>query len=153
MKKYFLLILAVFLADQVIKAIAISQIPAKGIFAVSSDFFKLKLELIYNTNIAFGVALPAAMEYFLPILLIAFLIYTLYKKLLPGNAANLATAAIIGAAVSNLADRFLREGVVDFISASFYTFTWPSFNFADIIITVSALYIIYKLLFKYEKTV
>jgi signal peptidase II len=153
MRKYILSGLAIFLADQTIKAIVISKIPAEGIFAVSSEVFKLKLELVYNTNIAFGVALPAAMEYLLPMILIGFLIYVVLKKLFAGNAANLAIAAIVGAAASNLADRFLRDGVVDFISASFYTFTWPSFNFADIIITCGAIYLIYKLIFKYEKTV
>jgi len=46
----------------------------------------------------------------------------------------LAIGLLAGGAVGNLADRLLRDGVVDFIDLP----AWPSFNVADIAITIGA---------------
>jgi signal peptidase II len=48
--------------------------------------------------------------------------------------AWLAVGLLAGGAIGNLIDRFARDGVVDFIDFP----SWPSFNFADIAITMGA---------------
>ena len=147
MRKYILTSLGIFLADQIIKAIATSKIPDDGIFAVSGHFLKLLFRISYNTHLAWSIALPAILEMLLPLILIVFLFYAIARQFFNGKMENFVLAAIAGAAISNLADRFFYGGVVDFISASVYNFTWPSFNFADIIITFGAIFLIIRILF------
>ena len=48
--------------------------------------------------------------------------------------AWLAVGLLAGGAVGNLLDRLTRDGVIDFIDFP----AWPSFNFADIAITLGA---------------
>lgn len=43
---------------------------------------------------------------------------------------------VLAGAVSNLIDRFMYQGVVDFISLSYGCFSWPIFNIADVCIVV-----------------
>ncbi|MFA6537715.1 MAG: signal peptidase II, partial [Patescibacteria group bacterium] len=152
MRKYLLASAGVILADQLIKFISLTKIPAEGIFAVSKQYLHILFQISFNQNLAFGVQLPSFIIILLPIITISALSYWLIRNKLNSNRENFALACIIGAAISNLSDRFFYGGVVDFLSVSIYNFSWPSFNFADIIITVSAIYIIIKSLFKYEKT-
>lgn len=51
---------------------------------------------------------------------------------------------IVAGGLSNLIDRFVRGGVVDFINLKF----WPSFNVADVIITAGVIWLIYLLVFR-----
>lgn len=39
---------------------------------------------------------------------------------------------VLAGGISNIVDRFLYKGVIDFIVLSFKDFTWPVFNVADI---------------------
>lgn len=43
---------------------------------------------------------------------------------------------VLGAAVSNMIDRILYGGVIDFIELACYGWSWPVFNVADILIVV-----------------
>jgi signal peptidase II len=51
---------------------------------------------------------------------------------------------IVAGGLSNLIDRFARGGIVDFIDLKF----WPSFNFADVIITAGVIWLVYLLVFR-----
>ncbi len=45
-------------------------------------------------------------------------------------------SSILGGALGNVIDRFTRDGVIDFIDWHYYNHHWPTFNVADIYITV-----------------
>ena len=44
---------------------------------------------------------------------------------------------VLGGAISNIVDRILYGGVIDFIELSCYGWSWPIFNIADMIIVFS----------------
>ena len=57
---------------------------------------------------------------------------------------------IFGAGISNILDRFIHGGVVDYIFWH-YGFEFAIFNFADVMINVSVAMIIFNALFKKNK--
>ncbi|MBT4723255.1 signal peptidase II [Candidatus Falkowbacteria bacterium] len=146
MKKRFLIIssisfLAVLVIDQISKYLIIKKIPETGIFLLE-DF--LSFNLTFNYGIGFGLLLPSWTITVLTVGLIGLLVYLLINQIkqrlyLTSFLISLVTAA----ALSNFTDRLFRGGVVDFVSIQINSFTWPSFNFADIVITVSAIILIF----------
>lgn len=120
----------------------------------------LRLNLIYNPGIAFGLPVRGALYF---ALLAIFLVLAL-AVLLPrsadsqgcaasrpsaGRSALLATAVGLGlgGAASNLADRFRLGAVIDFIDLGF----WPVFNIADIALTLAAALLAVNLIFGGKK--
>lgn len=97
-----------------------------------TNFFQLTLER--NYGIAFSLALPYPLLLTLNVLIFALLIIFFFyhfnlKKLTP----TLLLAAFIGGAAGNMFDRFVHGFVIDYLA--FWSF--PVFNLADILITVS----------------
>ena len=52
-------------------------------------------------------------------------------------------AGIIGGATGNLIDRFIHGGVIDFIEIHYNSFYYPVFNFADSVICICSLLLIF----------
>lgn len=52
---------------------------------------------------------------------------------------------VIAGSFSNLIDRFLYGGVIDFIVLSYKSFSWPVFNFADVYVVVGVLLMIVQI--------
>ena len=123
-----------------------------GLFAVDR---LLKLHFvstgtyILNRGIAFGV-ISANPELVIVshFLLTSLLIYYLYKTRLDNLAKN-SIFLIISGSISNLIDRFMYNGVVDYISL----WIFPKFNLADIMVVLGVLLLIFLELNEYYKNV
>jgi len=108
---------------------------------VSIDqFFKFifLVRSVCNKNLAWSIPIALGFFYFFWTFIFFCLIYYFLKS----RAAfeKTALAFILFGAVSNLADRFIRGCVIDFIDLKF----WPVFNLADIYITIGAAMLIIK---------
>jgi len=98
-----------------------------------------RLTYAENTGIAFSIPVPPLLLVFLTIGLILFVIYFIEKELnLSKKLAQFASALILGGAIGNLIERIGRGYVIDFISIG----SWPTFNFADIYITLGVLLVL-----------
>jgi signal peptidase II len=73
---------------------------------------------------------------------IIFVLYTVAQRR-AGNSIVGETLVIIGG-ISNLIDRFVYGGVIDFIVLSYGNWQWPSFNIADSLIILGVIVMIYK---------
>jgi lipoprotein signal peptidase len=98
----------------------------------------LNLNLGYNTGVAFGLfANEAALTLTVMILaqlgLIAVLIVMLFRST---GVARYCYAAIVSGALGNLADRLTSGAVTDYIDVYAGTWHWPTFNLADILISL-----------------
>ena len=51
---------------------------------------------------------------------------------------------VLSGAISNLLDRFIYSGVIDFIELSAYGWVWPDFNVADIAIVLGVGIMLYQ---------
>jgi signal peptidase II len=106
-------------------------------------------QLIFNPGAAFGVRLPPVVFPVVTLLLIVVVVRSLGEA--HGTGAVIAQGLVVGGAIGNVVDRFVRPGdgslvggyVVDFVAWG----TFPRFNIADASITVGvALFILLTLL-------
>jgi len=108
----------------------------------------VSLDLAFNRGISWGMFSQAPGNLFyvvtsLVILVTAGLaIYTLRR--LRACKPIWAELLVLGGSISNITDRFIHGGVVDFIVVSYGQFSWPMFNVADICIVMGVLAMIFE---------
>jgi signal peptidase II len=102
----------------------------------------LRFTLVYNPGAAFGLTLgPQSRWIFAGLTLVALVILgRLYGSTRPGHAARVVALALVCAgAIGNLLDRMRSFfGVVDFIDVGVGDARWPTFNVADMAVSVGA---------------
>ena len=102
----------------------------------------LRLTLVYNPGAAFGLNLGAQSRWiFTGLTLVALVILgRLYLATARGDLPRvLALALVCAGAVGNLLDRLRSElGVVDFLDVGIGDARWPTFNVADMAVSVGA---------------
>ncbi|RLA72386.1 MAG: lipoprotein signal peptidase [Epsilonproteobacteria bacterium] len=101
----------------------------------------ISLELHYNKGVAFSMlaSLGPYLKWIQIVLIAGIIAYILYEGYLKKYAFPL--GLLIGAAVSNLYDRFVHEGVVDYV-AWHCGFDFAIFNYADVMIDISIVWIL-----------
>ena len=131
--RYFLIILGIIAIDQFIKYLFVSGFRYDG-SCISGT-------LVYNKGVAFSMF--SFLEEYLKWIQIAILGGVLfYIFRFTEKKYYLPTALIIGAGISNIADRFIYGGVVDYVYWH-CGFDFAIFNFADAIIDLGVVWILY----------
>jgi len=109
----------------------------------------LRWTLVYNPGAAFGLHLGEHSRWIFTLLTLGALaiLWRLYANSHRGERLRaLAVALVAGGAVGNLIDRLRSPlGVVDFIDAGIGGARWPTFNVADMAVSVGALLLAYVL--------
>lgn len=147
------------LADQIVKAIVVANIPLFGahvrpIEPLGNDF--LWIIHVRNPAIAFSIGhnLPEtirpALFVILPLVVLGFLLWYYFKSNEFTNLQRWVVAGIVGGGIGNIIDRIFRpDGVVDFVSVKFYGILgfdrWPTFNVADASVVVSCIILIFSI--------
>lgn len=151
---YIILLIIGIIIDQVTKIWAISNLKGKDSIIVIKNW--LHLNYVENSGAAFGIFQDATIIFAIITIVVCFGIsYYLLK-----NSNNidiyikLPLVMIMSGAIGNLIDRLRLGYVVDFI----YTplggiYDFPVFNFADIFVTVSAVFLIFVVYFLEGKDV
>lgn len=139
------LIIGVLLAatDLIIKYFVLTYLQPVG--SVTAIDGLLDFTYVENRGVAFGMF--SDMRWFfvaVTVVLIAIIIYIMFKKKPSGKMFYISAALIIGGGIGNLIDRIFYGFVVDYISVSFFP---PVCNFADYCITVGTLLLIVYVLF------
>ena len=126
--KFVLAFLAIFAIDQVIKLVFINGFRFDGSW--------LSLVLVYNKGVAFSMFsfLEDYLKY-IQLLLLAIVAFFFYKEKLFFKHPII-SGILFGAGVSNVFDRFIRPGVVDYVYYHGW-FNFAVFNFADVMIDFS----------------
>jgi signal peptidase II len=104
---------------------------------------RMRLTLVYNPGAAFGLHLGAQSRFiFTALTLVALVILArLYRATGRGDVQRtLALALVCAGAVGNLLDRLRSDlGVVDFLDIGWGDTRWPTFNVADMAVTLGAM--------------
>lgn len=135
------------LTDVVTKALAHSLLVRHRSLSLFGD--ALQLTLAYNPGAAFGLHLGSYSRWiFLIIAAVALVVlWRMYRDTSAGDRPRaLALGLISGGALANLLNRvWSARGVVDFIDIGIGELRWPTFNVADIAISVGSLLLAWAL--------
>lgn len=139
--------------DQLVKWLTVQHIPENTI--VEEPVLGL-FRLAHHRNTGAAWSMLEGQTWFFLLVLGIFVValgIMIWKKWLSKKPELLAMAAILGGALGNAVDRIFRGGeVVDMIKFSFWM-DFPTFNVADIFITLGCAFLmIYVLFFDREAT-
>ena len=102
----------------------------------------VRLTLVYNPGAAFGLNLGAQSRWIFTVLTLVALVILirLYRATARGDVPRtLALALVCAGAMGNLLDRLRSDmGVVDFLDVGIGDARWPTFNIADMAVSVGA---------------
>ena len=128
-------LVGVFVIDQNFKALFLDG------FRWYGDYFSLILT--YNKGVAFSLFafLEEYLKYLQLLLIVGVGIYLSFEKLFFKDH-TLAIGIVAGAALSNVYDRFIHGGVVDYFFWH-YGFEFAVFNFADVMINFGVVLILW----------
>jgi len=106
----------------------------------------ITLSLVYNKGVAFSMFefLGAYLKY-IQIAMLSFMTFFLFQKKERFATYGIGLSIIIGAGSSNVLDRFLHIGVVDYVYWH-CGFDFAIFNLADVLIDVGIVLLLYKIL-------
>jgi len=162
---FFLVLVGIFMIDQGIKTWAVStayeiqhakslSMPISESTLVGTTLLKgqcIDLELHFNKGVAFSMfAFLGPYMKWIQSALVLFLLYILFKEDYLERYAFPA-GLLIGGALGNVYDRFVHEGVVDYV-AWHCGFSYAVFNFADVAIDLAFVILIVMVYFFPEKS-
>ena len=136
------LIVAAMVADQLTKAAALSLLSQGTAVPVLPGF---NLSLGFNTGASFGMmggfmaGKPLLMAALTGALTIAFAVMAFRAQHAFERAGF---ALVVGGALGNIIDRLRQGAVTDFLDLYWHDWHWPTFNVADIAITLGAVLIL-----------
>ncbi len=142
MKKVFLISSLCLIIDQIAKNLIISKFLLNESLIVIDNFFSI-------TNVRnYGAAWSILEANTLFLILVGFItIFFIYFSFLKNKKLNvfetLTYGILIGGILGNLVDRIIYGYVIDFLDFKLLNYNFPVFNFADVFIVVSALFIIF----------
>lgn len=145
---YAILFVILVAIDQVTKYIAIINLKGKNEVVIIDKW--LHFTYVENSGAAFGIFQNATILFTILTIIIVFGImwYMLKESNNIGVFLKFSLVMIIAGAIGNLIDRIRLGYVVDFIYSPLGgLYNFPVFNFADIYVTCSAIFLIIYLLF------
>lgn len=133
---------AIVLVDAFTKLLAVDRlVPAYLPRPVIGDW--LRFTLVYNPGAAFGLHVgPWSRWIFMGLTFVALaVLWSLYRSSAPEDRLKVvALATVAGGALGNFVDRVRSpRGVVDFIDVGLGAWRWPTFNVADIAVSLGAI--------------
>ena len=146
---FFLVAIGTFIIDQNLKVMAMDAV--NGIeYSTILKGTCIDLELHYNRGVAFSMLafLGDNLKWVQLTLILGIVAYVFYDGYLKQHA--FAIGLILGGAFGNLYDRFIHEGVVDYV-AWHCGFNFAVFNYADVMIDLGVAIILLFTYLEYRK--
>lgn len=136
-----IVVLIITIFDQLTKFLIIKYIPDR----IGNEYFAI--ETVQNTGMAFGFNSGNTKNIVLTIFVICVIVsFMKNQKEAIDTKTAIAVSMLLGGGISNLIDRFIRGGILDFVKILFI----PNFNLADISICVGWVLIVIFLI-KYTR--
>ncbi len=148
---FLLVAIGTFVIDQSLKVMAIDAVNGVEYMTILKGAC-IDLELHYNRGVAFSLLafLGDNLKWLQLVMILGIIVFVFYEGYLKKYA--FAIGLIVGGALGNLYDRFVHQGVVDYV-AWHCGFNFAIFNYADVMIDlgVAIILLISYLDYKREK--
>ena len=130
----------VLLTDQASKWLVRSElIPGETVSVIGSWFM---LRHVHNAGAAFGLFPGNRIAFiFVSLVSVAAVIYLVSSGRYNIRGSRVAFGMVLGGAIGNLIDRLWLGYVVDFLDVGIGAYRWPTFNVADIGVTLGVLFL------------
>ncbi len=139
----------IFLTDQAIKEFFLSKamqmytVPEEFLYTHAVDLYEtayVNMRLVFNYGVAFSMFsfLESSLKWIQFLLISGAFVYVIR---LNKTCYALPSGILIGAGLSNIYDRFIHGGVVDYVYWH-YGFNFAIFNFADVMIDLAVAWIL-----------
>jgi len=140
---FFLVLLGTFIIDQNIKTIFV-----EGYYRAGEC---IDLVLHYNKGVAFSMlAFLGPYLKWIQLVLVTVILFVIFKERYVYRYA-FPLGLLVGGALGNVYDRFIHEGVVDYV-AWHCGFNFAVFNYADVMIDIAVVWILVMVYFSPEDT-
>jgi len=149
---YFMLIVLLFVSDQLTKALIARNILLNTSKEVIPGFFHLVH--FRNKGAIFGFFSQSGNRFVFLVLTLASLaaltlvVYYFFNAPRKDKLFKISLSLIMAGALGNFTDRIFKGYVIDFLDVSIKGWHWPSFNLADSCISIGAALLIFIFLFK-----
>ncbi len=146
---FILVVVGTFVIDQNLKVMAMDAV--NGVeYATIVKGACIDLELHYNRGVAFSMLsfLGDNLKWLQLVMIVGIMIFVFYEGYLKKYA--FAIGLIVGGALGNLYDRFIHQGVVDYV-AWHCGFNFAVFNYADVMIDLGVAIILLITYLDYKK--
>ena len=146
---FILVVVGTFVIDQNLKVMAMDAV--NGVeYATIVKGACIDLELHYNRGVAFSMLsfLGDNLKWLQLVMIVGIMIFVFYEGYLKKYA--FAIGLIVGGALGNLYDRFIHQGVVDYV-AWHCGFNFAIFNYADVMIDLGVAIILLITYLDYKK--
>ena len=142
-KKFFvfLIILSVFFLDLITKNYAVSSLIINHSISIN-NFFNLTLAFNYGAAFSFLSDAGGWQRWFFILFTLIIILVLSYMIVKDKDNEYIALSFILAGALGNLYDRFFLGYVIDFIDWHVAGYHWPSFNIADMAISMGAFLLI-----------
>jgi len=146
---YFAVAAIVVIIDQASKRIVGNLYPYGGGTDLVGDL--LRIRLTTNPGAVMGILGGSrVLLIVITIVSIAALVVFAYRMRYAPPLRRFCLALVLGGAFGNLIDRLAAGEVIDFIDMGIGAYRWPTYNVADIAITVGAVILVAGLVFRGE---
>ena len=138
--KLFLVALIVLFIDRLIKYFIMSNLILLESIEIIKNFFNITY--IKNDGIAFNMLSGNRIIILIFTIIFVYLFYLMFikgKKLTEFN--KVVYGMLFGGILGNLLDRIVFRSVIDYLDFRLFNFSFPVFNFADIMIVISIFFI------------
>ncbi len=145
---FIIYVIALIIVDQLTKHIVRVNLSAGDLDIIPGV---LQLHLLFNTGAAFSILTGKTVFFYIITPIVACVIIVFFLKLPIENKYEpmaFCLATLVAGALGNYIDRIAFGRVTDFIYFSLINF--PVFNIADIYVTLSVIFMLILILFKYK---
>lgn len=139
--KIYIISLVLLILDQLVKIIIKSNFKLHEELELIPNFFSI--HFLQNEGAAFSILQNKT--YLLVLVALVCLIVMIYyikKEKYFSKLSSISLGLILGGIMGNLIDRILYKKVIDYLSFTIITYSFPVFNIADIGITIGAILLI-----------
>jgi signal peptidase II len=147
---WMIIVIAAVILDQTTKYIVSKNIEPGQLIPVIDNFFYLTYH--ENKGAAWGI-LQGRRYLFIILTLVVSIVMAYYLIKTDSKYLKFSLSLILGGAFGNLIGRISKGSVADFLDFHFGKYNFPTFNVADICITVGTCILAYYLLFIYKEPI